>query len=69
MLILTRRIGEVVRIGDDVTVTILDVKRNQIRIGIDAPREVSVHREEVYNRIQSEQVAEQESSASKLNSD
>lgn len=62
MLILTRRIGEVVRIGDDVAITVLDVKRNQIRIGIDAPREVAVHREEIYNRIKNEQMAEQESS-------
>lgn len=52
MLILTRRIGERLIIGDDVTIEILDVKGNQIRLGIDAPKEISVHREEVYKRIQ-----------------
>lgn len=56
------------RIGNDVTVAVLDVKRNQIRIGIDAPREVAVHREEVYNHIQNEEMAKQESSASQWNS-
>ena len=54
MLILTRRIGETLMIGDDVTVTILGTQGNQIRIGIDAPRDVDVHREEVYQRIQEE---------------
>jgi carbon storage regulator len=54
MLILTRRIGEKLIIGDDVTVTILAVKGNQIRVGIDAPLEVKVHREEIYQKIQSE---------------
>ncbi len=52
MLILTRRIGETVMIGDDVTVTILSVKGNQVRLGINAPKDVSVHREEIYMRIQ-----------------
>ena len=52
MLILTRRNGESLKIGDDVTITVLDVKGNQVRIAIDAPREISVHREEVYDRIQ-----------------
>ena len=51
MLILTRRIGESVMIGDEVTVTVLDVKSNQVRIGVDAPKDLEVHREEIYNRI------------------
>ena len=57
MLILTRRVGERLIIGDDVTITILSIKGNQIRIGIDAPREVKVHREEVFQRIQKEREA------------
>jgi carbon storage regulator len=55
MLILTRRVGETVRIGDDVTVTVLSVKGTQVRIGIDAPKTVVVHREEIFERIQREQ--------------
>ena len=54
MLILTRRVGETLMIGDEVSVTVLGVKGNQVRVGINAPKHVAVHREEIYDRIQSE---------------
>lgn len=54
MLILTRRVGESLIIGDDVVVNVLGTKGNQVRIGVEAPKDVSVHREEIYDRIQAE---------------
>jgi carbon storage regulator len=60
VLILTRRIGESVIINEDITVTVLGIKGNQIRVGIDAPRHVSVHREEIYQRMKTEELEEEE---------
>ncbi|MGD9662504.1 MAG: carbon storage regulator CsrA [Porticoccaceae bacterium] len=60
MLILTRRVGETLVVGDDVTVTVLGVKGNQIRLGVNAPKDVSVHREEIYQRIQQEKGQDKE---------
>ena len=58
MLILTRRVGETVMIGNDVTVTVLGVKGNQVRVGVNAPKDVAVHREEIYERIKREEDSE-----------
>ena len=63
MLILTRRVGETLMIGDEVTVTVLGVKGNQVRIGVNAPKDIAVHREEIYERIK----REQENSTDKVN--
>ena len=57
MLILTRRVGETLMVGDDITVTVLGVKGNQVRLGVDAPKDVKVHREEIYVKIQDEEKA------------
>jgi carbon storage regulator len=63
MLILTRRVGETVMIGNEVTVTVLGVKGNQVRIGVNAPKDVAVHREEIYERIKREESQESRSGA------
>ena len=60
MLILTRRVGETLMIGDEVSVTVLGVKGNQVRLGVNAPRDISVHREEIYERIRAEQLTDTE---------
>ena len=64
MLILTRRVGETLVIGDEVTVTVLGVRGNQVRLGVNAPKDVAVHREEIYQRIQNEKDAENSNESS-----
>ena len=66
MLILTRRVGESLMIGDDVTITVLGVKGNQVRIGVKAPKEVAVHREEILNRIEGASAEKEPLSAPRL---
>lgn len=63
MLILTRRVGETLMIGDEMTVTVLGVKGNQVRIGVNAPKDVAVHREEIYDKIQKSDSEEGEEDA------
>lgn len=60
MLILTRRLGETIIIGEDIEITVLGTKGGQVRLGIDAPKDVDVHREEIYHSIKESQAAEQE---------
>lgn len=60
MLILTRKVGETLMVGEDVTVTVLGVKGNQVRVGINAPKDMAVHREEIYHRIKNEQKSSNE---------
>jgi carbon storage regulator len=67
MLILTRRVGEAVMIGNEVTVTVLGVKGNQVRIGVNAPKDVAVHREEIYDRIKREEDQDSRSDAPSAN--
>ena len=68
MLILTRRAGETIMVGDEVKITIIGIKANQVRIGVDAPRQIAVHREEIYHRIQAEkdQAGEQDSEQAEI---
>lgn len=66
MLILTRKIGEGIKIGDDITITVVEIKGNQVKVGIDAPKNVSVHREEIYRLIQEENKLAAEQSPSIL---
>ncbi len=65
MLILTRRVGETVMIGNDITVTVLGVKGNKVRVGVNAPREVPVHREEIYERVRAEELAATQGNAAR----
>lgn len=66
MLILTRKVGESLMIGDNVTVTVLGIRGNQVRVGVDAPKEIAVHREEIYERIQREKAGQSESADQSL---
>ena len=66
MLVLTRKLGEVIRVGDAVTVRVLEVRGNQVRLGVEAPADVRIYREEVYRAIQDRAIQEEESAASRL---
>lgn len=69
MLILTRRANEAIKIGDNVTISVLAIRGNQVRLGIEAPREVSVHRQEIFDRIQAEKNSDEEGSVESLEDD
>ena len=70
MLILTRKVGEALMIGDKISVTVLEVRGNQVRIGVEAPRNIAVHRQEIYNRIHNEEeVLQPKPSGSVYNND